>query len=143
VLILTTFESDEYIFESLRSGASGFLVKDTEPADLLTAIRVIAEGGALLSPTVTRRVIAEFAAAPQQPQIDAAQLEELTDREREVVTLVGTGLSNRDIADQLGVSPATAKTHVSRAMMKLGARDRAQLVVTAYETGLVQPRRRA
>jgi len=139
VLILTTFETDEYIFEALRGGASGFLVKDTEPADLLTAIRVVADGGALLSPSVTRRLIAEFAAQPERPRVDLQQLQELTDREREVVTLVGHGLSNTEIAQRLTVSPATAKTHVSRAMIKLEARDRAQLVVIAYEAGLVQP----
>ena len=139
VLILTTFETDEYIFEALRGGASGFLVKDTEPADLLNAIRVVADGGALLSPSVTRRLIAEFAAQPERPRVDLQQLQELTDREREVVTLVGHGLSNTEIAQRLTVSPATAKTHVSRAMIKLEARDRAQLVVIAYEAGLVQP----
>jgi DNA-binding NarL/FixJ family response regulator len=139
VLILTTFETDEYIFEALRGGASGFLVKDTEPADLLNAIRVVADGGALLSPSVTRRLIAEFAAQPERPRVDLQQLQELTDREREVVTLVGHGLSNAEIAQRLTVSPATAKTHVSRAMIKLEARDRAQLVVIAYEAGLVQP----
>ena len=142
VLILTTFETDEYIFEALRGGASGFLVKDTEPADLLNAIRVVADGGALLSPSVTRRLIAEFVAQPERPQVELQQLHELTDREREVVTLVGRGLSNTEIAERLTVSPATAKTHVSRAMIKLAARDRAQLVVIAYEAGLVHPGQR-
>ncbi|MGA2471337.1 MAG: response regulator transcription factor [Solirubrobacteraceae bacterium] len=142
ILILTTFELDEYIFEALRSGASGFLVKDTEPADLLSGVRILAEGNALLSPSVTRRLIAEFATQPYRPAADLAPLEALTGREREVVTLVGAGLSNAEIAEQLTVSPATAKTHVNRAMMKLGARDRAQLVVLAYEAGLVRPGRR-
>jgi DNA-binding NarL/FixJ family response regulator len=138
VVILTTFESDQYVFEALRGGASGFLVKDTEPVDLLNAVRVVAAGNALLSPTVTRRLIAEFAAQPPRSPIDTPQLVELTDRERQVVALVGRGLSNTEIAEQLTVSPATAKTHVSRAMIKVGARDRAQLVVFAYEVGLVR-----
>jgi DNA-binding NarL/FixJ family response regulator len=137
VLIVTTFESDEYVFEALRAGASGFLLKDTEPVDLLQAVRVIAEGGALLSPSVTRRLIGEFAARPPNARLQPRLLDELTDREREVMALVGGGLSNEEIAEQLTVSPATAKTHVSRAMVKLGARDRAQLVVLAYQTGLV------
>jgi DNA-binding NarL/FixJ family response regulator len=138
IVILTTFDLDEYVFEALRVGASGFLVKDTEPVDLLRGIRAVASGDALLSPGVTRRLIAEFASkarAPRTPKDLAA----LTDREREVMTLVGEGLSNEEIADRLVVSPATAKTHVSRAMVKLGARDRAQLVVLAYEAGLVRP----
>jgi DNA-binding NarL/FixJ family response regulator len=138
IIILTTFDLDEYVFEALRSGASGFLVKDTEPVDLLRAVRAVASGDALLSPSVTRRLIAEFttrAPAPQPP----ATLDVLTEREREVTALVGAGLSNEEIAEQLVVSPATAKTHVSRAMGKLGARDRAQLVVYAYESGLVRP----
>jgi DNA-binding NarL/FixJ family response regulator len=138
IIILTTFELDEYLFEALRLGASGFLVKDTEPADLLRGIRAVAGGDALLSPGVTRRLIAEFAtrvAAPPAPR----DLDLLTDREREVVALVGAGLSNEEIAARLVVSPATAKTHVSRSMVKLGARDRAQLVVYAYEAGLVRP----
>ena len=138
VVILTTFELDEYVVEALRAGASGFLVKDTEPVDLLRAVRVVAGGEALLSPSVTRRLIAEFVsrAAPRSapPGLDA-----LTEREREVMALVAGGLSNDEIADLLVVSPATARTHVSRAMVKLGARDRAQLVVFAYESGLVQP----
>jgi DNA-binding NarL/FixJ family response regulator len=138
VVILTTFELDEYVFEAVRSGASGFLVKDTEPDALVQAVRVVAGGDALLSPSVTRRLIAEFASRAKQPY-SAADLQELTDREREVLTLVGTGLSNNEIAEQLYVSPATAKTHVSRAMIKLRARDRAQLVVIAYEAGLVRP----
>ena len=142
VLILTTFEVDEYVFEALRSGASGFVVKDIEPSELLQAVRVVARGDALLSPTVTRRLIAEFAGRPEQRRIAAADLEVLTEREREVMALVGAGRSNDEIAAELYVSPATAKTHVSRAMSKLGARDRAQLVVLAYETGLVAPRLR-
>jgi DNA-binding NarL/FixJ family response regulator len=139
VLILTTFESEEYVFDGLRAGASGFLVKDTEPAQLLHAIRVIAAGEALLSPSVTRRLISDYARRPQLSEARIAQLEELTAREREVMTLVAHGLSNDEIARELVVSPATAKTHVSRAMLKLGARDRAQLVVIAYQSGLVTP----
>jgi DNA-binding NarL/FixJ family response regulator len=138
IVILTTFELDEYVFEALRSGASGFLVKDTEPVDLLAAVRLVASGEALLSPSVTRRVIEEFASRAKQPPPSEA-LDELTEREREVMALVAGGLSNEEIADRLVVSPATAKTHVSRAMVKLGARDRAQLVVLAYEHGLVRP----
>ena len=139
VLILTTFELDEYVFEALRSGASGFLVKDTEPAELLRAIRVVAEGESLLSPGVTRRLIGEFVAQPQGRSFAADALEALTDREREVVAQVAAGLSNEEIATELVISPATARTHVSRAMIKLHARDRAQLVVLAYESGLVAP----
>jgi DNA-binding NarL/FixJ family response regulator len=138
VVILTTFDLDEYVFEALRLGASGFLVKDTEPVDLLRGIHAVAAGDALLSPGVTRRLIAQFAtraATPPPPR----ELDALTDREREVLALVGAGLSNDEIATRLVVSPATAKTHVSRAMIKLHARDRAQLVVYAYEAGLVRP----
>jgi DNA-binding NarL/FixJ family response regulator len=138
VVILTTFDLDEYVFEALRVGASGFLVKDTEPAELLQAVRVVAAGDALLSPGVTRRLVAEFAQRSRQPHA-ATELEVLTEREREIVALVGEGLSNDEIAARLVVSPATAKTHVSRAMIKLGVRDRAQLVVVAYQTGLVRP----
>ena len=138
VIILTTFESDEYIFEALRLGASGFLVKDTEPADLIKAIRVVAAGESLLSPGVTRRLIAEFAKRAKQP-LTLPEIDELTDREREVMGLVALGLSNDEIAQRLVVSPATAKTHVSRIMIKLGARDRAQLVVYAYESGMARP----
>jgi DNA-binding NarL/FixJ family response regulator len=138
IVILTTFEIDDYVFEALRAGASGFLVKDTEPVDLIAAVRVVAGGEALLSPSVTRRVIEEFAVRAKEPP-PAGDLDELTEREREVMALVGTGLSNEEIAGRLVVSPATAKTHVSRAMVKLGARDRAQLVVLAYEYGLVRP----
>ena len=138
VVILTTFDLDEYVFEAIRSGASGFLVKDTEPEELVQAVRVVADGDALLSPGVTRRLIAKFAARAKRPP-DAGALADLTGREREVLALVGQGLSNADIAKRLFLSPATAKTHVSRAMIKLSARDRAQLVVAAYESGLVQP----
>ena len=138
IVVLTTFGLDEYVFEAIRSGASGFLVKDTEPDELVQAIRVVAGGDALLSPSVTRQLLAEFATRAKEP-IRTTGLEELTDREREIVALVGEGLSNQGIAERLFVSPATAKTHVSRAMGKLGARDRAQLVVIAYESGLVRP----
>jgi DNA-binding NarL/FixJ family response regulator len=138
VLVLTTFELDEYVFEALRSGASGFLVKDTEPVDLIRGVRIVAAGEGLLSPGITRRLIAEFASKAAKPRTPA-ELDPLTDREREVLTLVAAGLSNDEIADRLVVSPATAKTHVSRTMTKLGARDRAQLVVMAYESGLVRP----
>jgi DNA-binding NarL/FixJ family response regulator len=140
VVILTTFESDENVFAALRAGASGFLVKDTEPVELLRAVRVVARGESLLSPSVTRRLIAEFATRPSSERHPPA-LDSLTDREREVMALVAAGLSNDEIAERLVVSPATAKTHVSRAMGKLGARDRAQLVVFAYESGLVTPSR--
>jgi DNA-binding NarL/FixJ family response regulator len=138
IVILTTFESDEYIFEALRLGASGFLVKDTEPADLIKAIRVVAAGESLLSPGVTRRLIAEFSKRAKEP-LALPAIGELTEREREVMGLVALGLSNDEIAARLVVSPATAKTHVSRIMIKLGARDRAQLVVFAYESGLARP----
>jgi DNA-binding NarL/FixJ family response regulator len=138
ILILTTFEEDEYVFEAIRVGASGFLVKDTEPVELVRAVRVVAGGDALLSPSVTRRLIGEFATRAKKVQRPAA-LDVLTEREREVVTLVGAGLTNDEIAARLVVSPATAKTHVSRAMIKLATRDRAQLVVLAYESGLVRP----
>ncbi|MGW2870568.1 MULTISPECIES: response regulator [unclassified Kitasatospora] len=142
VVVLTTFELDEYVFEALRSGAAGFLVKDTEPADLLRAVRVAVAGDALLSPGVTRRLIGEFAARSKRPETVPQGLPDismLTEREREVLALVGMGLSNEEIARRLVVSPLTAKTHVSRAMVKLGVRDRAQLVVLAYESGLVRP----
>ena len=138
VVILTTFDLDEYVFEAVRIGASGFLVKDTEPAELLAGIRAVAAGDALLSPGVTRRLIAEFADR-SRGSADPAALDALTDREREVVGLVGEGLNNEEIGARLFMSPATAKTHVSRAMTKLHARDRAQLVVIAYESGLVRP----
>jgi DNA-binding NarL/FixJ family response regulator len=137
VVMLTNYGLDEYVFNSLRAGASGFVVKDTEPADLLQALRVTVRGDALLSPAVTRRLISEFVARPELPEVDLALL---TNREREVVALVAHGLSNDEIAERMVVSPMTAKTHVSRAMTKLGARDRAQLVVFAYQSGLVAPR---
>jgi DNA-binding NarL/FixJ family response regulator len=139
VIMLTTFELDEYVFESLRAGASGFLIKDSEPAELLHAIRVVARGESLLSPTVTRRVVSEFAARPAQRLTPHPDIRTLTEREREVVGLVAEGLSNDEIAERLVVSPATARTHVSRAMVKLNARDRAQLVVFAYQSGLGPP----
>jgi DNA-binding NarL/FixJ family response regulator len=138
IVMLTTFGLDEYVFEAIRSGASGFLVKDTEPDELVQAVRVVAGGDALLSPSITRRLIEAFAAHAKEPT-PADGLDELTTREREVMALVGAGLSNDEIAERLVVSPATAKTHVSRAMVKLRARDRAQLVVIAYESGLVRP----
>jgi RNA polymerase sigma factor (sigma-70 family) len=138
VVILTTFDLDEYVFEALRVGASGFLVKSTEPAELVQAVRVVTAGDALLSPGVTKRLVEEFAERAKEPK-SAPALDALTDREREVMRLVAEGLSNEEIAERLVVSPATAKTHVSRAMVKLGARDRAQLVVFAYESGLARP----
>jgi DNA-binding NarL/FixJ family response regulator len=138
IIILTTFDLDEYIFEALRAGASGFLVKDTEPVDLIRGIQAVARGDGLLSPGVTRRLIAEFATLTGKAEA-APDLKALTEREREVMALVAGGLSNDEIAERLIVSPATAKTHVSRAMVKLGARDRAQLVVFAYQSGLVRP----
>jgi DNA-binding NarL/FixJ family response regulator len=138
IVILTTFDLDEYVFEAIRLGASGFLVKDTEPDELLRAVRVAADGDALLSPSATRALIAEFASRAQRPP--GPTLSELTNREREVTELVAAGLSNDEIAQRLFLSPATAKTHVNRAMTKLGARDRAQLVIHAYESGLVRPR---
>jgi DNA-binding NarL/FixJ family response regulator len=140
VVVLTTFDLDEYVFEAIRSGASGFLLKDAEPGDLVRAVRCAAAGDALISPGVTRRLIAEFAARPEQRRVDRAALDVLTDREREVVALVAGGLTNDEIAATLFISSATARTHVSRAMVKLHARDRAQLVVLAYESGLVQAR---
>lgn len=137
IVILTTFELDEYLFDALRFGASGFLLKDTEPADLVAAVRAVAGGDSLISPSMTRRLVAEFAArAKPRP---AVKLDVLTEREREVMALVAGGFSNDEIAEQLFISPATARTHVSRAMIKLGARNRTQLVVLAYETGLVRP----
>jgi DNA-binding NarL/FixJ family response regulator len=140
VLVLTTFDLDEYVYEALRAGASGFLLKDTPPAELLVAIRVVAAGEALLAPSITRRLIAEFARRPEPAATAApAALAALTDREREVLALVARGLSNAEIAELLYVSAATAKTHVSRVLAKLQARDRAQLVMLAYETGLVTP----
>jgi DNA-binding NarL/FixJ family response regulator len=140
IVVLTTFDLDEYVFEAIRAGATGFLLKDAEPTELLRAIRLAAAGEALMAPTVTRRLIAEFAARPEHRTIDTTALRELTDREREVVALVAGGLSNEEIAAELYISPATARTHVSRAMIKLNARDRAQLVVFAYESGLIRAR---
>ncbi|MFC0109635.1 response regulator [Kibdelosporangium aridum] len=138
VIVLTTFELDDYIAEALRAGASGFLIKDIEPADLRSAVRVVAAGEALLSPGVTKRLIAQFVAQRQAPA-DQSKLAPLTGREREVMALAAGGLSNEEIGRKLFMSPSTARTHVHRAMAKLGARDRAQLVFLAYETGLVRP----
>jgi DNA-binding NarL/FixJ family response regulator len=138
VVILTTFELDEYVFEGLRAGAAGFLVKDTDAAELIRAVRVVAGGEALLSPAVTKRLIAEFALRTRAPR-RLAHLDELTPREREVVALIATGLSNDEISRKIYISPATVKTHAGRAMTKLGARDRAQLVVFAYQAGLIHP----
>ncbi|MEU6999731.1 response regulator transcription factor [Nonomuraea sp. NPDC046570] len=136
VVILTNYALDEYVFAALRAGASGFLLKDIEPADLLQSVRVAARGEALLSPSVTRRLIEEYVSTPPRP-VATPGLRRLTDRERQVVALVAKGMSNEEIAEHLTISHATAKTHVSRSMTKLGARDRAQLVVFAYESGLV------
>ncbi|MDR2998193.1 MAG: response regulator transcription factor [Microbacterium sp.] len=136
VIVLTTFERDEYVFEALRIGASGFLLKDTPPAQLLDAIRTVDDGGALLAPSVTRTLIAEFVSAEHRPVSPHPQIDQLTTREAEIVGLVAEGLNNQEIAERLFLSPATARTHVSRAMIKLGARDRAQLVVFAYRSGL-------
>jgi DNA-binding NarL/FixJ family response regulator len=138
VIILTTFDLDDYVYGALRSGASGFLVKDTEPQELIHAVRVVARGDALLAPSVTRRLIGEFAGRLKQPE-PSPRLNALTDREREVMLLVAAGLSNDEIAERLVLSPATAKTHVSRIMTKLGVRDRAQLVVLAYESAMITP----
>ncbi|GHH37588.1 response regulator [Streptomyces candidus] len=138
VVILTTFDVDDYVYGALRAGASGFLLKDTEPMELLHGIRVVARGDALLAPAVTRRLIAEFAGRVKQPD-PSPRLNALTEREREVMGLVGAGLSNDEIARRLVLSPATAKTHVSRIMTKLDVRDRAQLVVLAYESGMIVP----
>jgi DNA-binding NarL/FixJ family response regulator len=138
ILVLTTFDLDEYVFAALRAGASGFLLKDTPPGDLLAAVRVVAVGDALLSPGITRQLIGEFTrqSVPTRP---AQDLGELTEREREVLTLIGLGLSNTEITERLYVSMSTTKTHVGRLLMKLGARDRAHLVIAAYEAGLVRP----
>ena len=139
VVILTNYGIDQHVYTALRAGACGFLVKDTEPADLLHGIRVAARGDALLSPAITRRLIGEYLSRPPDPSV-AAGLDALTNREREVVALAARGMSNDDIAAHMVISPTTAKTHISRAMTKLHARDRAQLVVLAYESGLVTPR---
>jgi DNA-binding NarL/FixJ family response regulator len=136
IVVLTTFEIDEYVFEALRVGASGFLIKDTKPAELIRAVRLVAAGDALLSPSITRRVLSELARRPSRPVRPHPQAELLTDREREVVALVAEGLSNEEIAGRLTISPATARTHVSRSILKLGVRDRAQLVAFAYRSGL-------
>lgn len=136
VVMLTTFDLDEYVFEAICNGASGFLVKDTEPGELIRAVHVAAAGNALLSPGVTRRLISEFASHAQRPP---ARTDQLTEREREITALVAEGLSNEEIAARLFLSPATAKTHVNRAMTKIGARDRAQLVVFAFQSGLARP----
>jgi DNA-binding NarL/FixJ family response regulator len=138
VLILTTFDLDEYVFTALRAGASGFLLKDTPPDDLLTAIRVIAAGEALLAPSVTRRLIAEFTTRPEPATTPHRSLDAITDREREVLALIGRGLSNSEIAQHLHLAQATVKTHIGRLLAKLNARDRAQLVIAAYESGLLK-----
>ncbi len=139
VLILTTFDLDEYVYEGLRAGASGFLLKDTPPAQLLEGVRLVARGESLLAPSVTRRLVEEFPRRPEPRSATSVDLESLTEREVEVLTLVARGMSNAEIASELIVGVATAKTHVSRLLMKLHARDRAQLVVAAYESGLVSP----
>ncbi len=140
IVIVTTFELDEYVGRAIRAGASGFLVKDTEPVEFIRAVRVVAAGDALLSPTVTKRLLERLSSELREVP-DARQLDVITEREREVLALVGQGLTNDEIGRQLFLSPLTAKTHVSRIMSKLGARDRVQLVVIAYETGLVRPGR--
>jgi DNA-binding NarL/FixJ family response regulator len=137
ILILTILETDEYVLEALRAGASGFLLKDSDVVEVLRAVRVVAAGEALLSPGATRRLVEEVTTWPERGRVEPALLAELTDREREVMVLVAYGLTNREIAERLVISPATAKTHVSRTMLKLHAHDRAQLVVLAYQTGLV------
>ena len=141
VLILTTFEVDEYVFEAIRAGASGFMVKDADPEDLVRAVRAVAGGEALLSPGATRRLIAEFASRPERRTATPSSLAVLTEREREVLALIATGASNDEIAQRLVISPATVRTHITRVLSKLGARDRAQLVVMAFEAGLVAPGR--
>jgi DNA-binding NarL/FixJ family response regulator len=143
VLMLTTFDLDEYVFGALKAGASGFLLKDTPPADLLAGIRLVAGGDALLSPSITRHLIEEYVSRPQPGRTAPPALDALTDREVEVLALVARGLSNAEIAQKLFVSPATAKTHVARLLMKLDARDRAQLIIVAYESGLVSPHKPA
>ena len=140
VIMLTTFDLDEYVFDALHAGASGFLLKDVEPDDLRNAVRVVAGGDALLSPSVTRQLIAQFVSQPGHDLHVPDELDELTAREREVLALIAAGLNNREIAERLVISPATAKSHVSRILLKLDARDRAQLVVIAYQTGLVKAR---
>jgi DNA-binding NarL/FixJ family response regulator len=137
VLVLTTFDLDEYVYGALRAGASGFLLKDTPPPDLVAAIRVVAAGEALLAPGITKRLIEEFARIPEPGHRPTTELSMITDREKDVLALVGRGLTNQEIATRLTLSPATVKTHISRLLTKLGARDRAQLVIVAYESGLI------
>ena len=139
VIVLTTFDTDEYVFDALRAGASGFLLKDTDPAELRRAVHVVAAGEALLAPNITRRLITRYTQQPDEPALVPVAIAGLTERETEVLGLVGRGLTNEEIATHLQLSPATVKTHVSRAMTKLGAHDRAQLVIAAYEYGLVRP----
>jgi DNA-binding NarL/FixJ family response regulator len=139
VLILTTYDLDEYVFRGLRAGASGFLLKDVAPEELVEAIRIVAEGESLLSPSITRRLIEEFVRTPEAPATPPAELASLTEREHEVLVLMGRGLANQEIADRLFLSMATVKTHVNRVFSKLRLRDRAQAVVLAYETGIVRP----
>ncbi len=139
VLILTTYDLDEYVFRGLRAGASGFLLKDVAPEELVRAIRLVAEGDSLLSPSITRRLIEQFVRMPEVPSTTPPELDALTEREREVLTLIGHGLGNAEIAQRLYLSMATVKTHVNRVFAKLGLRDRAQAVVLAYETGVVRP----
>ena len=139
VLMLTTFDLDEYVYAAIKAGASGFVLKDAPPEEVIDAIRIVARGDALLAPSITRRLIEDLAARPDPDRPPPPELDVLTDREREVLALVGRGRSNAEIAEQLFMSPATAKTHVSHVMTKLYARDRAQLVVLAYESGLVSP----
>ena len=139
VLILTTFDIDEYVYDALAAGASGFLLKDVDPDDLAQAIRVVHEGNALIQPSITRRLVETSAASRSKARFDGTRISDLTDREREILTMVGKGISNDEIAAELVISPATVRTHVSRIMVKLDAHDRAQLVVAAYESGLVKP----
>ena len=139
VLILTTFDLDEYVYDALAAGASGFLLKDVEPDELARAVRVVHEGDALIDPSITRRLVEAYAESRRRQRFDGTAVEALTDREREILTLVGKGLSNEEIADELVISPATVRTHTGRIMTKLDAHDRAQLVVAAYESGLVKP----
>ena len=138
VLILTTFDLDEYVYDALAAGASGFLLKDVEPDELARAVRVVHEGDALIDPSITRRLVEAYAESRRRQRFDGTAVEALTDREREILTLVGKGLSNEEIADELVISPATVRTHTGRIMTKLDAHDRAQLVVAAYESGLVK-----
>jgi DNA-binding NarL/FixJ family response regulator len=141
VLVLTTFDLDEYVYAALKAGASGFLLKDTPPNDLLSGIRTVARGDALLSPSITQQLIREYVNRPDSPALTPPTLDGLTDRELEVLVLVAKGWSNVEVAERLYITSATTKSHVSRLLMKLGARDRAQLIVMAYEVGLVSPGR--